>query len=194
MTQHSIKNTLFITSYDLNLLVWSWCLRLTHCNPASTVSVCLGCSLFSLVFYLLLSSPASLRYMTSSFKKRLLSCRREKLEGNGEGEMCESCGNSCQRQLIKHRFISCGVTNINRDGLKWPLEEEINHCLSRQRKWTCVCVHTENSNTNQLFVTNHNLQWHGVRHRWLNTTFHGDITHLKTWLIKNVVNVFVVYI
>lgn len=112
--------------------------------------------------YLLLSSPASVRYMTSSFKKHLLSCRREKLEGNGEGELCESCGNSCQRQLIKHSFISCGVTSINRDALKWPLEGEINHCPCRQRKWTCVCVHTENSNSNRLFVTTHNLQWHGV--------------------------------
>lgn len=67
-------------------------------------------------------------------------------------ELCESCGNSCQKQLIKRSFIRCGVTGINRVALKWPLEGVINHCLSRQRKWAWVCIHTENSNSNQLFT------------------------------------------
>lgn len=97
--------------------------------------------------YLPPSSPASLRYTTSSFRKHLLGCMWEKLHGNGEGELRESCGNCCQKQLIKHSFIRCGVTSINRYALKWPLEREINHCLSRRRKWTSLCVHYTTNQT-----------------------------------------------
>lgn len=132
---------------------------------------------------------ASLRYMTSSFKQHLLTCMWEKLERNGDGELCESCGNSCQEQLIKRSFMSCGVTSINHDALKWPLEREINHCLHRRREWTCLYIHTEDINTNQpnclQFVTNHNLQW-----QWNST----EALHLKTfsntWLIQYVTSGF----
>lgn len=145
MIQHSIKITLLITSNALNLLVWSWCLCLTLTAILAWLSLSgIQSVLFGL--YLLLSWPASFRNMTSSFKRHLLSCRWDQLETNGEGELCESCGNSCQRQLIKHTFISCGVTSINRDAPKCHLEGEINHFLGRQGTWTCVCIHAENSN------------------------------------------------
>lgn len=78
-----------------------------------------------------LLAQASLRYMTSSFNNHLLSCMQEKLEGNGEGELCESCGNSCQKHLIKYVFISsCVTASINR-ALKWPFRGAINHGRSK---------------------------------------------------------------
>lgn len=86
----------------------------------------------SVLLYLSPSSPVSLRYMTGGIRKHLLGCLWDIFEGNGERMLHESCGNSCQKQLIKHSFIRCSVRNINLCALKWPLEREINHCPSRR--------------------------------------------------------------
>ena len=124
-----------------------------------------------------LFAQASLSYMTSSFNEHLLSCMREKLEGNGEGELYESCGNSCQKHLLKYGFISSGVTaSINRDAQKWPFRGVINRCRSKVDVWVCTQL-------TKLFivVTSHNLQWREVRHRRLKAKFHLDITDYKTF-------------
>lgn len=124
-----------------------------------------------------LLAQASLRYMTSSFNNHLLSCMQEKLEGNGEGELCESYGNSCQKHLIKYVFISsCVTASINRDALKWPFRGAINHGRSKVDVWVCTQL-------TKLFtvVTRHNLQWREVRHRRLKSKFNLDITDYKTF-------------
>lgn len=164
--------TLYSSQADLNLLVRSHCLRLTAplWSPASTNAACLACSLLSLVF--------KFTILVEIHDQQLLKKALYWVVYVGEvrnGKLCESCGNPCHKQLIKLRFISCGVTSINHDSLKWPLKGEINHCLSRRRKWTSVRVQPKCLQ----FVTNNNLQRRGVR-RGVKTKVYWNITDLKT--------------